>query len=176
MDSKIVIDVSTGPAAPNGSFEVSFKGCGSCCWTVANGSATPSAAGGGVIHVVARGATCDTDRLCVGTVSGSTSRTRADGERVATSLQGGAEGVNLAVSRSRISATDTKRQHAEVSAPGRHRDVVSSRTDNPSSSSSSLNSDADAEPFAAIEISWACTCHTPPVSCGAFGETPWVKQ
>ena len=144
MDSKILIDVSTGPAAPNGSFEVSFKGCGSCCWTVANGSATPSAAGGGVIHVVARGATCDTDRLCVGTVSGSTSRTRADGER--------------------------------VSAPGRHRDVVSSRTDNPSSSSSSLNSDADAEPFAAIEISWACTCHTPPVSCGAFGETPWVKQ
>ncbi len=49
--------------------------CGGCCWKTGNGTSA-AGPGGGVLHVVAQGAGCDSDRVCTGTVSPSDS-TRA---------------------------------------------------------------------------------------------------
>jgi hypothetical protein len=53
-----------------GSLELTLSGstCGGCCWKTGNGTSAPGP-GGGVLHVVAQGATCDSDRICIGTVS-----------------------------------------------------------------------------------------------------------
>jgi hypothetical protein len=133
MDSTMVIDLTAGPTAPNGSFEISFGGCKSCCWSQANGTATPNRNGGGTIHAIAHGDTCDTNRVCVGTV-----------------------------------VTTTTSDDIPHIGPGYTHDSPDSppTNDNTNAAAAGLN----------VSIAWACTCHAPPVPCGAMGESPWVKQ
>ena len=72
MDGTFTIPMTTTAVDPAGNFNVSFRGCASCCWTAATGIATPSSpGGGGVIHATGIGSKCTTgDRDCIGTVTG----------------------------------------------------------------------------------------------------------
>lgn len=68
------VTITTNPVAqPGEAFALQFDGCPGCCWTRAEGTATPvnrSAGGGGIISVVGYGAGCDSNRTCTGAVFG----------------------------------------------------------------------------------------------------------
>ena len=65
-----LVVITTAPANSTGGFDIALNasGCPSCCWRAAVGTAAPSSEGGGagILRVVAKGASCTSDRICTG--------------------------------------------------------------------------------------------------------------